>query len=225
MEVSTSSRYNIKTLHSNFCKGAAKAHWKMNSQKMTCCHLQCAVCVTRCCCAALAEHSTSAPQEELCVTVICKCAGVQGVLQAASLLAARDSLWYTGLLSTKWHLSSSASIHFKALHEYSLMNTPGGPCWQSPLRHRCHHVSSPSTSSHTKARPQFSNTSSMPLEQEIYTIYCYMLYLSCWQPLVSLQHHRTVWVIRDHNDHLVPTPLPWVGLSSAGPGYIDLHPI
>lgn len=144
--------------------------------KMTWYQLQCSVCITRCCWAAPAQQSTNAPQEELCITVICKCAGVQGVLQVASFLGGSDSLWYTGLLLTKWHFSSAASIHFKALYEYSLMNSPGGPCCHSPQRHRCHHTSSPSKSSHTKGSPQFSNTLSMPLEQQttLFTVTCFI---------------------------------------------------
>jgi len=37
-------------------------------------------------------------------------------------------------------------------------------------------------------------------------------------------NHRMVWVGRDLNDHLVPTPLPWAGTSSTRPGCLELHP-
>lgn len=177
MEVPTFSRYNIKTDTLTSAKVLSK-----NPRKWTQCHLQFAVCVTRYCWAALAQQSASAPQEELCVTVshlqTCWCArGAAGCILPGWQ---RQPLVYRAALM-KWHLCSSASIHFKALCEYSLMNSPGDPCWQSPLRHRCHLTSSPRKSSHTKRSPQFSNTLSMPLEQQIYRqIYSHLLYLSCW---------------------------------------------
>ena len=38
------------------------------------------------------------------------------------------------------------------------------------------------------------------------------------------QDHRMERVGRDLEDHLVPTPLPWAGTSSTGPGCSELHP-
>ena len=37
-------------------------------------------------------------------------------------------------------------------------------------------------------------------------------------------NHRMVWVGRDLEDHLFPTPLPWAGTSSTSPGCSELHP-
>ena len=42
--------------------------------------------------------------------------------------------------------------------------------------------------------------------------------------IIESQHHKVVWVGRHLQDHPDPTPLPWAGTPSTGPGCSKPHP-
>jgi len=42
--------------------------------------------------------------------------------------------------------------------------------------------------------------------------------------ITGSQNHRMAWVEKDHNDHLVSTPMPWAGSPTTRPGCQESHP-